>query len=89
MSSFFMKTHSLKTSQILVIPCWLEPALSGGFQLLRRTSGSWGFFFLIKKIRMVPVLVLGPEKMGALSPVPIQFLIKTNKKISSDYGNQT
>jgi hypothetical protein len=38
---------------------------------------------------MVPVLVLGPEKMGALSPVLIQFLEIKNKKISSDYGNQT
>jgi hypothetical protein len=78
-SPFFMKTHSLKTSQILVIPCWLGPALSGGSQLLRRTSGSWGFFFfLFSKIRMVSVLALGPEKMGALSPVLIQFLKKIN-----------
>jgi hypothetical protein len=37
-----------------------------------------GIFFLLKKLRMVPVLVLGPEKMGALSQVLIQFLKRIN-----------
>jgi len=48
-----------------------------------------GVFFSFLKIRMVPVLVRDPEKMGALSPVLIQFLEIFLKKISSDYGNQT
>lgn len=48
----------------------------GWFSTFMKKLWFLGLFFLFQKIRMVPVLVLRPEKMEALSPVLIQFLKK-------------
>ncbi len=52
----------------------------GWFSTLMKKLWFLGLFFLFQKIRMVPVLVLRPEKMAALSSVLIQFLKKINIK---------
>jgi hypothetical protein len=49
-------------------------SIVGWFSTFMKKLWFLGFLFLFQKIRMVPVLILGPEKMGALSPVLIQFL---------------